>query len=191
MRIVAGSLRGRRLIAPPGLDVRPTPDKVREALFDILGRAVSGSPFLDLFAGSGAVGIEALSRGSSHVALVESSPSTLRTLDRNLQALGIDREVRVVRAPWPGALASLSEGPFSHVFADPPYSRAPYAEILESLSVTGLLTEDAIVVLEHEARQGTPERAGKLERTRVARYGRVALAFYRFPPPVAFPGSGN
>lgn len=192
MRIVAGSLRGRRLVAPAGIEVRPTPDKVREALFDILGAGVSGSRFLDLFAGSGAVGIEALSRGAASVTLVESSLSVLRTLDRNVESLGLERQIRIVRAPWPRALqAALSDKPYTHVFADPPYARAPYPEILESLSSPGLLSQDAAVVLEHENRHGMPDRAGTLERVRVARYGRVGLAFFRLLSPVAFPESGS
>lgn len=191
MRVVAGSLRGRRLEAPDGLHVRPTPDKVREALFDILGSDVTGSRFLDLFSGSGAVGIEAHSRGASKVALVESSPAALRILDRNLQTLGIDHDVHVIRTPWPRALAALSGGPYTLVFADPPYSQAPYGEILESLQRPKLLSPDAVVVIEHEFRNGAPERSGSLERARVARYGRVGLAFYRFRPPVAISESGN
>ena len=179
MRVIGGTFRGRRLAAPSGLGVRPTPDRVREALFDILGDRAKGSAFLDLFAGSGAVGIEALSRGAGPVLLVENERAALLAIDRNLEALEVRDRVLVLREGWPGALVrGARSGPFSIVFADPPFARAPYAAILESLMAPGILGADARIILEHELRLGVPERVGELQRTRVARYGRVGLAIY-------------
>ena len=179
-------------MAPSGLAVRPTPDRVREALFDILGAKTRACRFLDLFAGSGANGIEAFSRGAEAVVMVESGREALRSLETNLRALDLSERIRVVRAPWPlGLGASAREGPFTIVFADPPYAAAPYAEILASVSAPELLAPDGLVVLEHEARAGVPEGAGGLQRVRIARYGRVGLAFFAKAGPVAFPETGN
>ena len=179
--MIGGSLRGRKLVAPRGEEVRPTADRVREALFNILGGSVEGAVFLDLFAGSGAIGIEAVSRGAARVVLVESGRTALAALERNLRILAAEGPAILVRSPWPRALAVQAlrtEAPFTIVFADPPWEDAPFPSILESLSAPGVTAEDARVILEHEARTGAPERGGRFERVRVATYGRAGLAFY-------------
>ena len=189
-------------MTPAGLLVRPTSDRVREALFDILGDRIRGARFLDLFAGSGAIGIEALSRGAAEIVLIEDGREALRALEKNLEALGLSSRATILRASWPGALkpSAASGRPesrstkeysprgetnhagacarFSIVFADPPYGDAPYVEILESVSVPGLLEQDAIVIVEHEARATPPPAGGQLRLHRIASYGRAALAFY-------------
>lgn len=180
-------MRSRRIQAPAGIAVRPTADRVREALFEILGQKVRKATFLDLFAGSGAVGIEASSRGAARVVLVESAPAALKALEGNIRSLGIASEVAVVRTPWPQGLteAATSAGaPFSIVFADPPYEDAPYGRILESLSRPDLLDESATVVLEHETTTNPPEREARLALRRIAPYGRAALAFYQLTAPL-------
>ena len=165
--------------------MRPTSDRAREALFDILGPRVRGARFLDLFSGSGAIGIEAFSRGAAKVVLVESERSALSVLARNLEALDLDRDVDVVSAPWPRGLAQASSlaGPFDIVFADPPYTRADYPALLESLAArpdrTELLARDALIVLEHEDRAEIPAEGCGFRLQRRAVYGRVAFAFYR------------
>ena len=169
---------------PVGPSIRPTSDRVREALFGILGPGVSGRSFLDLFSGSGAIGIEAWSRGARPVVLVESERTALDALARNLERLGLDREVTVLGSGWPRALGELGPssglaGPFSHVFVDPPWVGAPYARILETLATSGVLAPDALVVLEFEARNEPPPGGPGLRRYRAAVYGRTALAFYR------------
>lgn len=177
--------------------VRPTGDRVREALFDILGESVRGGRFLDLFAGSGAVGIEAHSRGAARVVLVESDREALGAIERNLVSLGLTHCIGLVRTPWPRALdaavsslgsldiaggGSLLSRTITIVFADPPYEGAPYPEILETLSRPGLFASHAVVVLEHQQRAAVPRSGGRLELTRIASYGRAALAFYRSQP---------
>jgi 16S rRNA (guanine966-N2)-methyltransferase len=206
--VIAGSLRGRRMAVPPGLDVRPTGDRVMEALFDILGERVRGSRFLELFAGSGAVGIEAFSRGAAAIVFVESAREALAILEKNLRILPPASAAAVIRTPWPGglgeALARLGSLPsagrpegalpesFTIVFADPPWSGAPNAEILESLSLPGLLATGALVILEHESRTPPPPRAGRLVLGRIAAYGRSSLAFYSPDPrDVAPPPTGT
>ena len=185
--MIAGSLKGRRLDAPRGLRVRPTSDRAREALFDILGPRIRGAHFLDIFSGTGAVGIEARSRGAAKVVLVESDRTTLRVLDRNLESLGIAGEIEVVRAPWPRALAQAASraGPFDIVFADPPYAGYGYAAILESLAdseggpAPGILSRDPLIVLEHEDRAEIPAEIRHFKLQRRAAYGRVVFGFYR------------
>ncbi|MBX5469857.1 MAG: 16S rRNA (guanine(966)-N(2))-methyltransferase RsmD [Thermoleophilaceae bacterium] len=152
MRVVAGELRGRRLHAPPGRSTRPTADRVREALFAILAD-VSGASVLDLFAGSGALGIEALSRGAARAAFVDSDPRALATVRRNLAELGI--EAAVVRRD---ALAFLRGpehpgAPYDLVFLDPPYSSGPHmAARLEEL-LPAVLSEEATIVTESDKRE--------------------------------------
>jgi 16S rRNA (guanine(966)-N(2))-methyltransferase RsmD len=152
MRVIAGAYGGRRLQAPPGRATRPTSDRVREALFSILGGRVEGARVLDLFAGSGALGLEALSRGAAAATFVDSSPAALRALRANLAALGAEAEV--VRAD---ALRFLSAPPaearqYSLVFLDPPYQRAGELGAALSAVLPGVLTRDALVVAESDRR---------------------------------------
>ncbi|MFQ5697325.1 MAG: 16S rRNA (guanine(966)-N(2))-methyltransferase RsmD [Myxococcota bacterium] len=131
MRVTAGALRGRRLLAPRGRDTRPTSDRARAGLFDWLGSAVAESLWLDLFAGSGSVGIEALSRGALHVVFVERSRAACQVLGRNLAALGLEARSRVLDSDVSTALARLSKRGerFDWIFADPPWARGPGPEL--------------------------------------------------------------
>lgn len=135
MRVVAGSARGRRLVAPRGRDVRPTADRVREAVFNALGSldAVRGSQVLDLFAGSGALGIEALSRGAAHATFVERAPRALRALEANLASTGLADRATVVRGDVLDRLDRL-QGGVDLVLADPPYAFGQWGELLERLA---------------------------------------------------------
>ncbi len=181
MRVIAGTLGGRRLVAPRGQGTRPTSDRVREALFSALGPIV-GLNVLDLYAGSGALAIEALSRGASRACCVEQAPTALRALRRNLGDLGLERLCRVVRAPVARALTAVSAGgPYQLVFADPPYQRVERGQLAAELDpltrASGVLAEDVQLILEHGARDTPPELARlRLQRTR--RYGDTALSFY-------------
>src|SRR5262245_38258932 len=132
MRIISGELRGRRLKAPPGLATRPTSDRLREALFNILGGDVAGSRFLDVFAGSGAVGLEAYSRGADSVGFVEHSRRALALLEENVEHCGASEGVRIVARDALSALRSLATKgeEFDIVFVDPPYEADLYAPTL-------------------------------------------------------------
>src|SRR5262245_36867328 len=155
MRVIGGHDRGRRLRAPRGLRTRPTADRVRETLFDVLGPAVAGARVLDLFAGTGAVGIEALSRGAARVVLVERDPSALRALRANLAALGASRgAARVMAGDVLHALPEIGaqEGAFDFVFVDPPYATTLAARTLEALVVAGVCREGTEVVVQHSTR---------------------------------------
>ena len=168
MRVIAGSYGGRELVAPRGQATRPTSDRVREALFSILGADVSHARVLDLFAGSGALAIEALSRGAGEATLVDSSAAAISAIRRNLKALGLEAEV--VRAP---ALRFL-EGArnrarqYDLVFLDPPYRHAPALEPELTAALQPLLAGDARVVTESDRR--SPLRLG-LQLLDERRYG--------------------
>lgn len=182
-RVVAGALGGRRLATPAGRATRPTSERVREALFNSLGGLVelSGCRFADLYAGSGAVGIEALSRGAAHVLFVESDPGTARVLRANLTRLHLAgcAEVAV------GAVARVVSGPaaepYQVVFADPPYelSDADLQIVLGNLTAGGWVDPDGVVVLERGTRSGEPAWVPGLTGFRIRRYGETTLWYGR------------
>jgi len=181
MRIIAGTLRSRTLEAPAGLATRPTSDRLRETLFNVLTPRIQGAALLDLYAGSGAVGIEALSRGSARVDFVERAPAALKVLRANLDKLGL-RAGFGIHATAVGAFLrkGQAEG-FDLVFLDPPWdAEAEYAATLGLLggAAAGLLATGALVVAEHRRKQKLAERYGSLERTRLLEQGDAALSFY-------------
>lgn len=184
MRIIGGIYRSRRLRAPSGTSTRPTSDRVREALFGILeaASAIEGARALDLYAGTGALALEALSRGAAAAVLVESSRTALAVLRANIQDLGLDGRATVVAADVRGVASRLAaDGPFDLVFADPPWKSAEAggpAQILEALARAGALSVRALVVLEHSARTSPPEVVG-LTLADTRRYGDTALAIYK------------
>lgn len=186
MRIVAGTARGRRLTAPRGNRVRPTADRVKEALFSIL-TAASGGPdgcrVLDLCAGTGNLGIEALSRGAAAAVFVDSSRDSAAVIRRNLELTGFTDRGTVLVQDALGALRTLESrgGTFDLVFLDPPYGQEILPPVLERLGSSPLLAPGAVVVAEHAAREGLAERYGTLERTGLRTYGDTTLAFYSAP----------
>jgi 16S rRNA (guanine966-N2)-methyltransferase len=172
MRVIAGEFRSRILKSLPGLDVRPTPDRLREALFNVLSPRVQGVVFADLYAGTGAVGIEALSRGAKKAIFVESKSAALRVIRENVRALGLESraEIRQGRA---AAVAPLIEADI--VFIDPPYHlENEYGAVLESLGAR----PPALVIAQHASRAALDQRYGKLRRTRVLKQGGNSLSFY-------------
>jgi 16S rRNA (guanine966-N2)-methyltransferase len=180
MRIIAGEFRGRRLAAVKGR-IRPTSDRVREAIFNILGPSVVEAKVLDLFAGTGALSLEALSRGSREAVLVEDQGVALGVLRRNLEALGLEDKVRVMPMPVQGALKQLSaQGEqFTLVFLDPPYRRGLAQKTLAALQGSGLLLPEAQVAAEHSHRETLPEQVGRLKLSQCRRYGDTQVAFYQ------------
>ncbi len=160
MRIVSGSRGGRLLKAPPGRSTRPTPDRVREALFSILGARVQGARFLDLFAGTGANGLEALSRGARSAVFVESARAAVAILRENITRLEFEAESDVVASPLPGALSRLAgHAPFDIAFADPPYESTLLSDLLASPAFPALLSPTAVLVAE-TGRKARGEWAG-------------------------------
>ena len=183
MRIIAGAFKGRRL-APVKGRIRPTAAKVREAVFSILGTAVGGLRVLDLFAGTGALGIEALSRGAAVAVFVEDHPESLKVLRRNLEDLGLADRTTVWPLPVTTALKKLAgRGErFGLAFLDPPYGGGAAAALL-ALASLSLLTPGARVVVEHSRRESLPEACGGLTRLTVRRYGDTQVAFYLMAEP--------
>jgi 16S rRNA (guanine966-N2)-methyltransferase len=184
MRITGGIYRSRKLRTPQGLSTRPTSDRVRQGLFGILSavRAIEGRQVLDLYAGTGALALEALSRGAAHAVLVESSRSALSALRANVAALGLETRTRIVADKVGHATKWLaSQGPFDLVFVDPPWALVDSGEVapaLADLVDAGALSPDALAILEHAARSSPPTIAGlTLDGTR--RYGDTALAIYK------------
>jgi 16S rRNA (guanine(966)-N(2))-methyltransferase RsmD len=185
MRVIAGTLRRRTLEAPAGLATRPTSDRLRETLFNVLAPRIEAARFLDLFAGSGAVGIEAASRGAGSVVLVERAAPALKVLRGNLDKLGLRDGVRVeamsVEAFLRRVPAENSTMCFDVVFLDPPYDAADvYAAVLGMLGrdASGLLAESAVVIAEHRRKQKLEDAYGALRRVRVLEQGDASLSFY-------------
>jgi len=189
MRIIAGTFRSRQLKSLKGMALRPTSDKLRETLFNVLGDLVAGARFVDLFAGTGAVGIEALSRGAQEVIFVEKHPPAVALIKKNLASLEIRNGTRVLTMDALQALKRLAEPAATRVridilFLDPPYAEeAQYANVLSFLGNANLLAQHAVVIAEHQRSLDLPESFGKLERVRVLRQGDAALSFFRFRPP--------
>ena len=180
MRVIAGSCRGRRLCGPQGATLRPTSDKVREALFSILGDRVPGCRFLDLYAGTGAVGIEALSRGATAVTFVETDSNTVQLMRKNLAACQFTEaaDVRVGSAQQFFQHPDRWNGPYDLVFADPPYADAAAVDLVLRGWVLGLLAPDGRMIIEQDARAQLPARTETAELLRRYRYGDTALFVY-------------
>ena len=184
MRIIAGAFKGRRL-APVKGRIRPTAAKVREAIFSILGPAVGGLRILDLFAGTGALGIEALSRGAAVAVFVEDHPESLKVLRRNLEDLGLADRTTVWPLPVITALKQLAGRgeSFGLAFLDPPYGGGEAVTALTALAELPLLAPGARVVVEHSRRESLPEACGALMRLTVRRYGDTQVAIYLMAEP--------
>jgi len=184
MRVIAGKYRSRPLKMPPGAGVRPTADKLRGTLFNVLAaaRELAGTTWLDLYAGSGAVGIEALSRGAREVWFVEAARGPAATIRANLQSLGIAAGWQLLEQPVAKALDRLEEAAVTAdvVFLDPPYDDADaYTATLASLGQSPLLAPEAIVVAEHSKRFDPGAQFGALSRYRELKQGDAVLSFYR------------
>jgi 16S rRNA (guanine966-N2)-methyltransferase len=191
MRVIAGQFRSRVLSAPSGLATRPTSDRLRETLFNVLAPRISGAAFLDLYAGSGAVGIEAISRGAVRVAFVERDPAAARVLRGNLDRLRILQGFRIHAGivktflQKQSSIASPKSVPHEVVFLDPPWDAADeYTSTLNLLGgpAAAHLAPDAVVVAEHRRKTALEERYGSLQRTRLLEQGDAALSFYSAEP---------
>jgi 16S rRNA (guanine(966)-N(2))-methyltransferase RsmD len=181
MRVIAGKYRSRRLVAPAGVQTRPTSDRLRETLFNVLGPAVLDSVWLDLFAGSGAIGIEALSRGARMVHLVESSSRAVRAIRSNLASLKISQGFEIIEREAAAALRLLESTVVAcdFCFLDPPYRKAgDYEQVLNFLGRSMLLKPGSLVIAEHDKHFDPGETFGELHRRRVLRQGDAVLSFY-------------
>jgi 16S rRNA (guanine(966)-N(2))-methyltransferase RsmD len=183
MRIIAGQYRSRVIQSLPGVDVRPTSDRMRETLFNVLGPSLAGQVFVDAYAGTGAVGIEALSRGARLVVFIEKGRDVCELIKANLASLKIGREGRLMQG---SAALQLTRVEADVVFIDPPYPKErEYEASMEALQAK----PPALVVVQHSSRFALPEEYGKLKRTRVLKQGENTFSFYRPAPKPAEPAS--
>jgi 16S rRNA (guanine(966)-N(2))-methyltransferase RsmD len=180
VRVIAGEFKGRRLVAPRGHATRPTADQVRLALMDALAPWLPGARVLDLFAGSGGVGIEALSRGAAHATFVERDPRALRALRTNVTSLGLARRASVVRGDALRALDALGRAGarFAVIFLDPPY-QDPVDPVMDRIARAGLLEAGGVAVAQHLTKQPVRPAFGPLTATRTRRFGETTLTFFR------------
>ena len=186
MRVIAGSLKGRRLKPPTWDGLRPTSDKLRETLFNILAPRIAGARVLDAYAGTGAAGIEALSRGAASVTFVERDRRAQALIADNLAHCGVTDGYVIIRAPVAVALDDLGVAPpgtpghFDIIVLDPPYDD-PQVEVVVA-AAGDVLAPDGVLVLEHARRRAVPDAAGRLTRIRQVTSGDSTLSFYSCPP---------
>lgn len=182
MRVIAGTYKGRRLQSVPNNLTRPTTDKVKEALFQMIGPYFSGGMCLDLFAGSGALGIEALSRGIEKAIFVDQQSKAIQTIYANVELLGIEDKVEVFRTDAFRALKAAGKRDliFDLVFLDPPYEKISYEKLLEALQTYGLVKDETIIVCEHERRQTLPDYYQGFHKLKTERYSNsTAITLYQ------------
>lgn len=181
MRVIAGKYRSRRLAAPAGAETRPTSDRLRETLFNVVAASVENSVWLDLFAGTGAIGIEALSRGARTVYFVESSKKAARTLRENLNSLGIKSGYELLERDVSAALRSLNAQAVACDFCylDPPYRKmGDYEQTLSYLAQSNLIAPGGVVIAEHDKHFDPGDAFGRLQRRRKLQQGDAILSFY-------------
>ena len=181
MRIIGGEFRGRRLKTLKSVKMRPTPMRVKEALFNILGNRVIGSSFLDLYAGSGQMGIEALSRGAEEVIFIDNHIASVRLIQENL---GLVSSKKVSRIPRNNVLKSLDnlskeKRRFDIIFLDPPYEGRLVKNTLQALAKSDILKSTTLIITEHHKSLNLDKEIGSLERVRQQRYGDTILSFYK------------
>jgi 16S rRNA (guanine(966)-N(2))-methyltransferase RsmD len=181
MRVIGGAAKGRRLLAPKGQAVRPTADRVKESLFNILPRDFSGMKVLDLFAGTGNLSIEALSRGADHAVLVDSSERSVAVIKENLRRLSFATKTEVWVAPAARSLRALArrKESFDIIFLDPPYDQGLAKRSLAIIAQCNLLDDSGTIVVEHSAREALQRRYDSLELHDERRYGDTLLSFYK------------
>lgn len=180
MRLSGGVAKGRR-VAVKGGDVRPTAGKVREAIFNIIGPRIEGSTFLDLYAGTGAVGLDALSRGAEYAVFVELNRIRANLIKTLARELGFSNRVQVLNLKAYTYLKKTQEEQmvFDYIFVDPPYHSEETMKVLPLIAEGGLLNEDGTLIVEHFSKRELPERVGRLCRVKTYRYGDTSLTTYR------------
>jgi len=181
LRITGGAYKGKRLSVPDNPDLRPTPEKVREAFFNLIGLEIRDSRFLDAFAGTGAMGLEALSRGASFAVFIERDPATAASIRENIQDLGALSRSLVIKKDFFSASMAI-KSMCDILFLDPPYHKNHYLDILDHLSEGMEIRDTCSIALEHFKKNLLPDRAGRLVKDRWRTYGDTVLSFYKkFP----------
>lgn len=185
MRVITGSARGRKLVSPAGLDTRPSSDMTKQAVFNIIQNYVEGSNFLDLFAGSGQVGLEALSRGARSATFLDNRPDAIAAIKTNLTNCGLMEKARVSLTDSVSFLEgfAIRSNPvkFDIAFLDPPYQQNLLEKVLPLLS--SAMEDTGIIVCETERKEELPESAGEFQLSKTYRYGKAKITVYRKPSP--------
>ncbi len=185
MRIVAGTARGRALAGPKSTSkhIRPTADRVRETLFNVLGQWLEGESVLDLYAGTGALGLESVSRGAARAVLVDQDREALSLCRKNVEALGFSGQVEILGQPVGRAMEALGRRGerFGLVFADPPYAARVVEEVLEGVARHGLLASGGTVVVEHDRREAAPQSHAGFSQVDQRRFGDTLVTLFRIP----------
>lgn len=182
MRVVSGKFKGKSLKAVPGKTTRPTTDKVKEAMFNIIGPYFSGGLCLDLFAGSGGLGIEALSRGVDKVIFVDRDGKAIQTIYDNIKACGVENQVEVFRNDANRALKAIikRELAFDYIFLDPPYAKQQLESLLQSMDKHHVLRENGIIICEHSSDVDIPSQVGNLHIIKKETYGIITISIYTY-----------
>lgn len=182
MRVITGKSKGKKLIAPKGLHTRPTSDKVKESIFDILGYIKDNSQVLDLYAGSGGIGIEFLSRGANICYFIDNDLNSIRAIKENLERTRFTSQAQVYKNSAEKAVCILgSKGIiFDYIFLDPPYEKGILVPILEKIDQNKILSEEGILIVEHESKLVLPENINGLVKKDSRKYGGTAITFYNY-----------
>lgn len=181
MRVISGKARGLKLNAPKNDDVRPTTDRVKESLFNMINSYIMDSDVLDLFAGTGSLGIECLSRGSNKCIFVDNSKESINIVKSNIKKARVESESTILNLDFKSAINSLGlkNEKFDIIFMDPPYYKNMFSDALGSIDNKNLLKEDGIIVVEHDTKDKFPDNIGRLYKTRDKKYGNTTITFYK------------
>ncbi len=182
MRIIAGAHRGRRLFSVKGRAIRPTSDRVRESIFNILADRVSGVNVLDLFAGTGALGIEALSRGADHACFIDNNRQAILAVLKNINMIHLEEKAIILKWDAVDNLNCLVPGKtnFKLVFMDPPYGKNMVRPALKNLDRSGCLEKNAVIVIEHTSRERLDEKMDSFIQSDRRKYGKTLISFYNY-----------
>lgn len=181
MRVISGKARGLKLNTPKNKDVRPTTDRVKESLFNIINFYIMDNDVLDLFAGTGSLGIECLSRGANKCVFVDKSKESMAIVKSNIKKARVENESTTMNIDFKSAIKSLgSKGEkFTIIFMDPPYYENMFIDALKLVEENNLLEEDGIIVVEHDTKDSFPDGVGRLYKSRDKKYGNTTLTFYK------------
>ncbi|MGL5695053.1 MAG: 16S rRNA (guanine(966)-N(2))-methyltransferase RsmD [Peptostreptococcaceae bacterium] len=181
MRVISGKARGLKLDTPKNQDVRPTTDRVKESLFNMINPYIRESNILDLFAGTGSLGIECLSRGAKKCVFIDKSKDSIKIVNSNVKKARVENESTVLNVDFKEAVKRLSakNEKFDVIFMDPPYYENMFIECLKSIDELNLLVQDGIIVVEHDTKEKFDDSIGNLYKSREKKYGNTTITFYK------------
>lgn len=180
MRVIAGSLKGRRLKPPRGIETRPTTDRVKESIFSMIHTSITDSIIIDLFSGTGNLGIEALSRGAEKVFFVDKNKNSIKLIKENIESMGLKEKSEVLFCDALRAIKRLASLPnkFDIIFMDPPYSKGFIIPCMEAIDAERILNEDGFILIEHDLKDTLPNKVGRLTKRKEKKYGNTMISIY-------------